>query len=79
MSGGERLRGHHPIVWGGKSDNNKINNTKYIMAFGGRWSIVLHITTYQKWVGVGEERVEKRDKCGGVAEGCQCATSACGR
>jgi hypothetical protein len=23
--------------------------------------------------------VEKRDKCGGVAEGCQCTTSACGR
>ncbi len=30
-------------------------------------------------MGVAEERVEKRDKHGGVAEGCQCATSPCGR
>ncbi len=41
--------------------------------------IILHTTTNQKWLGVVEERVEKRDKHGGVAEGSQCATSACGR
>jgi hypothetical protein len=35
-------------------------------------------TTNQKWVGVEENRVEKRDKHGGVAHGCQCATSVCG-
>jgi hypothetical protein len=29
--------------------------------------------------GHGGERGEKRDKCGAVAEGCQCATSAGGR
>jgi hypothetical protein len=28
---------------------------------------------------MGVERLEKRDKCAGVAEGYQCATSACGR
>ncbi len=73
------MRGHHPIVWGGESDDKKINNIKYIVALGGRWLIILHTTTNQKWAGAGEERVEKRDKHGGVAEGCQCTTSACGR
>ncbi len=38
-----------------------------------------HTTTNQKRAGAGEERVEKRDECGGVAEGCQCATPACRR
>jgi hypothetical protein len=40
---------------------------------------VFDSTTNQKRAGVEEKRVEKRDKHGGVAEGCQCATSACGR
>ncbi len=79
LAGGGRVRGHRPIVWGGKSDNKKINNIKYIVAFGGRWLIILHTTTYQKWVGIKEERVDKRDERGGVAEGCQCATPACER
>jgi hypothetical protein len=73
------MRGHRPIVCGGKLDNKNINNIKYIVAFGGPWLIILHTTTNQKWAGAGEERVEKRDECGGVAEGCKCATSACGR
>jgi hypothetical protein len=77
--GGERVRGHHPIVLGGELDDKKIKNPKYIVAFGGHWSIMLHTTTNQKWVGTGEERVEIRDERGGVAEGCQCATSVCGR
>jgi hypothetical protein len=57
----------------------KNNNIKYIVAFGGHWLIILHTTNNQKWAGAGEERVEKRDEHGGVAEGCQCATSACRR
>ncbi len=52
---------------------------KYIVAFSGCWLIILHTTTNQKQAGTGEERVEKRDKHGGVAEGCQWATSACGK
>jgi hypothetical protein len=76
--GGGRMRGHRPIV-GGESDDKKINNIKYIVAFGGRWSIILHTTTNQKWTGAGEERVEKRDEHGVVAEECQCTMSACGR
>jgi hypothetical protein len=60
-------------------DDKKINNIKYIVAFGSRWLIILHTTTNQKWAGMGDKRVEKRDKCGGVAKGCQCATSVCGR
>ncbi len=79
MLGGEHVKGHRPIVWGGELDNNKNKNIKYIVAFGGCWSIILHTTTNQKWAGAEEERVEKREKHGGVAEGCQCATSACER
>jgi hypothetical protein len=73
------VREHHPIDWGGKLDDKKINNMKYIVAFSGCWLIILHTTTNQKQAGTGEERVEKRDKHGGVAEGCQWATSACGK
>jgi hypothetical protein len=73
------MREHHPTGWCGESDDKNNNNIKYIVAFGGRWLIILHTTTNQKWAGAGEERVEKRDKCGGVAEGCICAMSACGR
>jgi hypothetical protein len=57
----------------------KINNMKCIVAFGSRWLIILHTTANQKWAGTVEERVEKRGERGGVAEGCQCTTSACGR
>ncbi len=48
---------------------------------GLRWPPinVFDSTTHQKWAGVEEKRVEKRDKRGGVGEGCQCTTSACGR
>jgi hypothetical protein len=67
------------IVWGGEWNDKKINNIKCIVAFGGCWSIILHTTINQKWAGAVEERMEKRDEHGGVAEGCQCATSACGR
>ncbi len=77
--GGGRGGRPRPIVWGGEWNDKKINNIKCIVAFGGRWSIILHTTTNQKWAGTMEERVEKRDECGGVAEVCQCATSACGR
>ena len=73
------MGGHRPIVWGGKLDVRNINNIKYIVAFGGCWLIILHTTTNQKWAGAVEERVEKRDEHGGVAEGCQCTKSACGR
>jgi hypothetical protein len=79
VGGGGREGRPHPIVWGGKWNDRKIDNIKCIVAFGGHWLIILHTTTNQKWAGTVEERVEKRDKRGGVAEGCQCATSACGR
>jgi hypothetical protein len=48
---------------------------------GLRWPPinVFDSITNQKWVGTEEKRVEKRDECGGVAEGYQCATSACAR
>jgi hypothetical protein len=48
---------------------------------GLRWPPinVFNSTTNKKWVGMEEKRVAKRDKCGGVAEGCQCTTFACGR
>ncbi len=46
------------------------------MAFGGlQLNIITHKPT-KKWAGTGEERVEKRDKCRGVAEGYQYAMSA---
>jgi hypothetical protein len=32
----------------------------------------------KNWVGAEEKRIDKRDKHGGVAEGCQCTTPACG-
>ncbi len=32
--GGECGRGHHPIVWGKKLNDEKIYNDKYIVAFG---------------------------------------------
>ncbi len=52
-----------------------------IIHCGLRWPPinVFDSTTNQKWVGAEEKRVEKRGKRGGVAEGCQCSTSACGR
>ena len=59
-----------PIVWGGEWNDEKITNIKCIVAFVGRWSIIFHTTTNQKWAGAVEERVEKRDERGGVAEGC---------
>ncbi len=48
--------------------------------FGLRWPPinVFDSTTNQKWAGVEEKKVKKRDEHGGVAEGCQCAMSACG-
>ncbi len=48
---------------------------------GVRWALidVFDSTINQKWVGAEEKRVEKRDEHGGVAEGCQCTKSACGR
>jgi hypothetical protein len=51
--GGERVRRHHPIFWCGESGDKKINNIKYIVAFGGHWLIILHTTTYLKWAGAG--------------------------
>ncbi len=77
--GGGRGGRPRPIIWGGEWNDEKINNIKCIVAFGGRWLINFHTTINQKWAGAVEERVEKRDKRGGVAEGCQCSTSACGR
>jgi hypothetical protein len=68
VGGGGREGRPRPIVWSGKWNNKKVNNIKCIVAFGGRWSIILHTTTNQKWAGVVEERVEKRDERGGVAE-----------
>ncbi len=64
---------------GQQMEQQKNNNIKCIVAFGGRWLIILHTTTNQKWAGAVEERVEKRDERRGVAERCQCATSAFGR
>jgi hypothetical protein len=50
----------------------------YIMVSdGGPWNSG-DTTTNQKWAGAEERKMEKRDKCRGAAEGCQCATSACG-
>jgi hypothetical protein len=44
---------------------------------GHRWNSG-DTTTNQKWAGAEEKKTEKRDERAGVAEGCQCATSACG-
>jgi hypothetical protein len=79
-AGGGVAQGENPIqsFWAANG-TTKINNIKCIMAFGGCWLIILHTTTNQKWAGDEEERVEKRDKCWGMAEGCQCTMSACGR
>jgi hypothetical protein len=71
--------GNRPIVWGGKWNDKRINKNKKPRGF---WRPPIkdnHTTTNQNWAGVGEARMEKRDKRGGVAEGCQCATSACAR
>jgi hypothetical protein len=50
----------------------------YIMVLDGRQWNSGDTTTNQKLVGAEEKRMEKRDKRGGVVEGCQCTTSACG-
>jgi hypothetical protein len=52
--------GHRPIVWGGKSNNKKINNVKYIMDFGSHILTSYHTTTNQKHTGMVEASVERR-------------------
>jgi hypothetical protein len=42
------MGGHHPIVWGGKSNDKEVNNIKYIVALDCRWVIILHTTINQK-------------------------------
>ena len=39
---------HSAIVWGGEWNDEKINKLKYIMALGGRQSMILHTTINQK-------------------------------
>ncbi len=48
VGGGDRVGGHHPIVWGGEQSDNKINKIKYTMASDGRRSKTFHTTTNQK-------------------------------
>jgi hypothetical protein len=50
---------HRPIIWGGKSDAKKINNIKYIVAFGGCWLIILHTTINQKQTPATGESMER--------------------
>ncbi len=69
--GGDNMGQCIPIIYGVEK-----NLHYYIMILDGRWWNSGG-TTYQKCVGTEEERVEKRDKHGGLAEGCQCTTSAC--
>ncbi len=45
VGGGGRGGRPRPIVWGGEWNDKKINNMKCIVAFGGRWLIILHTTT----------------------------------
>jgi hypothetical protein len=59
--GGERVGGHRPIVWGGESNDKKINNLKYIVALDGHWLIILHTTNNQKQtLAIGENREDVR-------------------
>jgi hypothetical protein len=69
--------GHSAIVFVVRLINNNIIKKIH---HGLRWPPinVFDSSTNQKWTGMEEKRVEKKDKRGGVAEGCQCATSACG-
>ncbi len=38
------MGGHRPIVWDGKLNDKKINNIKYIVAFGGHRLPPYHAT-----------------------------------
>jgi hypothetical protein len=61
--------GHHPIIWGSKSNNKKINNIKYIVALEGRWLIILHTTTNQKqMLAMGESMERMWDQTIGMGE-----------
>jgi hypothetical protein len=53
--GGGVMGGHRPIVWGGESNDKKVDNVKYIMALDGCWVIILHTTTNQKQTPVTRE------------------------
>jgi hypothetical protein len=60
LVGGETWGRHHPIVWGGYSNDEIINNIKYIVAFGSHRLTPYHTTTNQKHAGEAEVSVEKR-------------------
>jgi hypothetical protein len=74
-------------AWGGtlsdhleqQMEQQKIYNKKYIVAFGGLWLKIITQQPTKNGRAWRKETVEKRDKCGGVAEGCQCTMSVCGR
>ncbi len=54
------VRHSHTIVWGGKSNDKKIKNIKYIVAFCGHKSTPYHTTTNQEHMSAAGVRVEKR-------------------
>jgi hypothetical protein len=61
--------GHRPIVWGGKSNGKKINDRKYIVAFGGHWLIILNTTINQKQTPtMGESMVRMCDRVVGIGK-----------
>ncbi len=55
----EHVGGRRPIVEGDEFDAKKISNKKYTAALGGRWSINLITTTYQKQAPIMEESKDR--------------------
>jgi hypothetical protein len=47
--GGGAGGGHRPNIWGSEWNNKKINNKKYIMAFGGLRSKIIQQPTKNGW------------------------------
>jgi hypothetical protein len=78
VAGVERTGGHSAIILAIQLINENIIKKIH---HGLKWPPinVFDSTTNQKWAGAEEKRVEKRYKHGGMAEGCQCTTSACGK
>ena len=54
------MGGHPPIVWGGKSSNEKIYIIKYTAALNGCRSMILNATTNQKLAAATEGSMEGR-------------------
>jgi hypothetical protein len=69
--GGERMGGHHSIVWGEDLHDEKINKIKYIVALGGRQGMIYNTTTNQKHAGAIKETIERRSNREGDAGVCK--------